>query len=132
MTDRWRWALGVVLVLLLAGAWWLAGEEAPSEEIESAQAALTAWGLFAGDGDLGQLRETFAEGPQLAQLQGESIEPGLPYTFALSESSVAAPGLVLGKVTVSRPGETVQTFRWEIELRRDDGRWKLWTVRTAR
>lgn len=119
------------MVMVLAGGWWLARRDSPTDEIDGAQAALTAWGLFAGDGDVSQLSTTFADGPQLAQLRGESIEPGPPYTFALSEASITSSGRVLGLVTVSRPGEAVQTFRWEIELRESDGHWKLWTVRTA-
>ncbi|MGH8926268.1 MAG: hypothetical protein ACRDWA_16800 [Acidimicrobiia bacterium] len=132
MTSRLRWMLAIVVVLALAGAWWLAGRGVTESEIDAAQAALTAWGLFAGDGETSRLHETFGDGPQLAQLKGESIEPGSPYTFTLSEAKVTAPGFVVGAVTVSRPGEAVQTFRWEIEMRWADGDWKLWTVRTAR
>ena len=132
MTNRLRWAMALVVILALAGAWWLARPYEAADEIEAAQQALTAWGLFAGDGDPSRLSETFGNGPQLAQLRHETIEPGPPYTFTLSEATVIAPGFVIGTVTVTRPGEVIQTFRWEIELRTSDGVWKLWTVRTAR
>ena len=131
MTNRLRWAMALVVILSLGGAWWLARPGGGADEIEAAQQALTAWGLFAGDGDASRLGETFGNGPQLAQLRQETIEPGPPYTFTLSEASVIAPGFVIGTVTVTRPGEVVQVFRWEIELRGSSGDWKVWTVRTA-
>lgn len=132
MTTRLRWSLAIILIIVLAGAWWVAGRDKTEGEIEAAQHALTAWGLFAGDGDTSRLPQTFADGPQLAQLRSEVIDAGPPYAFALSEAEVTAPGFVVGTVTVSRPGEIVQTFRWEIELRLTDTGWKLWTVRTVR
>lgn len=132
MTTRLRWSLAIVLILVLAGAWWVAGRDKTEGEIEAAQRALNAWGLFAGDGDTARLQQTFADGPQLAQLRSEVIEAGAPYTFALSDAEVTAPGFVVGTVTVSRPGESVQSFHWEIELRSTDTGWKLWTVRTVR
>jgi hypothetical protein len=132
MTNRLRWALALVVTVALAGAWWLARPDEAAGEIEAAQQALTAWGLFAGDGQASRLSESFGNGPQLALLRRERIEPGPPYTFTLSDASVVAPGLVIGTVTVTRPGEVVQTFHWEIELRATGGDWKLWTVRTAR
>lgn len=131
MTTRLRWVLALILVLLLAGAWWAAGRDKTQGEIEAAQSALTAWGLFAGDGDTSRLQETFDDGPQLAQLRSEVIEAGPPYAFVLSEAKVTAPGFVVGTVTVSRPGESAQTFHWEIELRPTERGWKLWTVRTV-
>ncbi|MGH8958668.1 MAG: hypothetical protein ACRDVK_08320 [Acidimicrobiia bacterium] len=132
MTSRLRWTLAIVLVLMLAGGWWLARPGTTESEIEAAQKALTAWGLFAGNGDTSRLHETFDDGPQLAQLRSEVIEPGSPYAFTLSAAKVTAPGFVAGTVTVSRPGELVQTFHWEIEMRSTDSGWKLWTVRTVR
>ena len=133
MTSRLRWSLAIILVLVLAGVWWVVGRgyEAAGE-IEAAQKALTAWGLFAGDGDTSRLPETFDDGPQLEQLRSEVIEAGPPYSFTLTEAEVTAPGFVVGTVTVSRPGEVVQTFRWEIEMRSTGGVWRLWTVRTVR
>ena len=132
MTTRLRWSLAIILIVVLAGAWWLTGREKAEDEIDAAQRALTAWGLFAGDGDTSRLQHAFDDGPQLAQLRSEVIEAGPPYTFTLSEAEVTAPGFVVGTVTVSRPGESVQTFRWEIELRATESGWKLWTVRTVR
>jgi hypothetical protein len=131
VTTRLRWSLAIILILVLAGAWWVTGRDKTEDEIEAAQRALTAWGLFAGDGDTSRLQQTFEDGPQLAQLRSEAIDAGPPYTFTLSEAVVTAPGFVVGTVTVSRPGEIVQTFRWEIELRPTESGWKLWTVRTV-
>lgn len=132
MTTRVRWLLAIILILALGGAWWVAGRDETEGEIEAAQRALTAWGLFAGDGDTSRLQQTFEDGPQLAQLRSEVIEAGPPYTFTLAEAEVTSSGFVVGTVTVSRPGELVQRFRWEIELRSTESGWKLWTVRTVR
>ena len=50
MTNRLRWAMALMVTVALAGAWWLARPDEAAGEIEAAQQALTAWGLFAGDG----------------------------------------------------------------------------------
>ena len=136
MSERARLALALGLVTLMAGGWyWLRslGAVEAQSELEAVAAALEDWGQWAGDGDLSHLDNTFADGPQLAQLRREdpAIEPGAPYLFVLEEGGVVEPGVVRGTVVLSRPGETEQRFRWDLELVDVDGRWRVWTVRTS-
>lgn len=136
MSERARLALALALVALMVGGfYWLQRPDpgaAPSE-LAAVAAALEDWGQWAGDGDLNHLEDSFADGPQLAQLRREdaSIEPGAPYAFVLEVGEVVEPGLVRGTVVVSRPGETEQRFHWDLELAEVDGTWRLWTVRTS-
>jgi hypothetical protein len=107
------------------------------DPVEAAGAALSAWGEFAGSGDLSQVRATFvAEGPQLRQLEQEAARmdraPGEGYRVALSDVTVdGSEGVrtVTGIVTWSRSGEADQVYRWAIELRSVEGTWRLFTVR---
>ena len=136
MSERARLVLALGLVGLMAGGWyWLQGPGAaePRNELEAVAAALEAWGEWAGDGDFSHLEDTFADGPQLAQLRREdpAIEPGAPYSFVLEDGELVEPGVVRGTVVLSRPGETKQRFHWDLELVEADGRWRLWTVRTS-
>ncbi len=139
MSERLRLAMALALVTILAGGWfWLRDGEPPSPpsqsaELAGAEAALAAWGLWAGDGDLAHLEGTFADGPQLAQIRSEdpTIVPGDPYHFVLSDARVVEPGLVRGTVMLTRPGEVEQHFQWDLELIEVDGVWRLWTVRTS-
>jgi hypothetical protein len=125
-----------------------AGPTAEQRALEDGQRALDAWGRFAVTNDLRQLRDYFwANGPQyqdllrLARLRGRQRPLGPPpYRFVLSRARVLAPSLdqriLQGRVQVSRPGERMQSYRWNVWMRRDttsDGRWRLWTVEaTAR
>ena len=110
------------------------------DPVGAARSALTAWGEFAGTGDLSLVRATFAvEGPQLRQLEQESAraEPnaaGGSYRVALTETMAdvgASTATVIGTVTWSRASEADQVYRWAIELRLVDGDWRLFTVRTV-
>lgn len=136
MSERARLVLALGLVASMAGGWyWLQRPSAvdAQSELEAAAAALDDWGEWAGDGDLSHLENTFADGPQLAQLRREdpAIEPGAPYSFVLEGGELVEPGVVRGTVVLSRPGETEQRFHWDLELVEVDGRWRLWTVRTS-
>ncbi|MGQ0849514.1 MAG: hypothetical protein ACT4OP_10410 [Actinomycetota bacterium] len=134
MTDRVRVALAGLLVAALGVGWWLVSRP-PSAEglVADVESALTAWAEYAGSGDITPLPAFFADGPQLAQLRSESagIIPGPPYRFELTNQEIVAPGIVRGVVTVSRPGEPDQSYRWDIEAIEEDGAWKVWTVRTS-
>lgn len=110
------------------------------DPVGAARAALTAWGEFAGSGDLSMVRATFAaDGPQLRQLEQESARAqpdaaGGAYRVALTETTAdvgASTATVIGTVTWSRASEADQVYRWAIELRLVDGAWRLFTVRTV-
>jgi hypothetical protein len=136
MTERIRLVLASLLVAALGLATWTVWSKTSARggEIEAATAALTAWGAFAGSGDLEALTATFARvGPQYARFLDEAptIEVGQPYSFTIGSAQVISPGLVRAAVTVTRPGEPIQRFVWDIELVAESGRWKVWTVRTA-
>jgi hypothetical protein len=112
--------------------------------VADAQRALDAWGRFAVLGDVAIVEPWFAaDGPQLAQLRSESEATaavrlgGAPYEFELTEpvlvEAEAGAHVIRSAVTVSRPGEIVQRYEWDIEMRRsaETDRWQLWTVKTA-
>lgn len=109
------------------------------DPVEAARAALAAWGDFAGSGDLSLVRSTFAaDGPQLRQLEREAERmersSGDGYRVLLTEATVEdgeGAATVVGTVTWSRSDEADRVYRWAIELRRIDGTWRLFTVRTA-
>jgi hypothetical protein len=125
-----------------------AGPTAEQRALEDGRRALAAWGRFAVTNDLRQLRDYFwAHGPQyrdllrLARLRSRQRPLGPPpYRFVLSRARVLAPSpdqrILQGRVQVSRPGERMQSYRWNVWMRRDTtagGRWRLWTVEaTAR
>jgi hypothetical protein len=125
-----------------------AGPTAEQRALEDGQRALAAWGRFAVTNDLRQLRGHFwANGPQyqdllrLSRLRSYQRPLGPPpYRFVLTRARVLAPSLdqriLQGRVQVSRPGERMQSYRWNVWMRRDStsrGRWRLWTVEeTAR
>jgi hypothetical protein len=139
VSERARLSLALCVVLGLAVGWYALGRSGGGDsreiggELAAAEAALEAWGRWAGDGDLAHLDQTFADGPQLAQLHTEdpAIMPGLPYRFDLVDATVPQAGLVRGTVLLTRPGEREQRFHWDIELVQVDGKWRLWTVRTT-
>jgi hypothetical protein len=152
---RRTWLLIVVLVLIAIGLAWLtvdgpgAKQRAGSTTLSAdqrvmadGQAALNAWGRFAVTNQLADLRDTFwTSGPQYKRLARDQVrrKPLKPpaYTFSLSDTRVLAPSadqrVLRAHVRVSRPGEVVQTFNWDVWLRRDgaSGRWRLWTVATT-
>ena len=141
MTERLRLLTATLLVGVLGAGLWFAASttraddaDASGGEIEAATAAIDAWGSFATSGDIESLSSWFADdGPQFSQLQSEvgSIVPGGDYDFALTEAEVVEPGLVRGSVTVTGASGPTQTYRWDIELIRQNNRWKVWTVRTS-
>ena len=124
------------------------GPTAEQRAVEDGQRALDSWGRFAVTNDLRHLRDYFwPNGPQfqdllrLARLRSHQRPLGPPpYRFVLSHALVLAPSLdqriLQGRVQVSRPGEKMQSYRWNVWMRRDTtsgGRWRLWTIEeTAR
>jgi hypothetical protein len=149
---RRTWLLIALLVVAAIGLAWLTlngpprskprsgGAAAGSDQRIEADglAALNAWGRFAVSNDLADVRDTFwTNGPQYKQLakvaaRGKPLA-GPPYTFTLSDTQVLAPSadqrVLRTRVQVSRPGEVVQRYTWDVWLRRDSaGRWRLWTV----
>jgi hypothetical protein len=123
-----------------------AGPIAEQQALEDGQRALDSWGRFAVTNDLRQLRDYFwADGPQyqdllrLARLRGRQRPLGPPpYRFVLARAQVLAPSpdqrILQGRVQVSRRGEKMQSYRWNVWMRRDPasgGRWRLWTVEAA-
>lgn len=140
MTYRLRLVVGITAVTALAGglALALAADSTPPDstgEIAAAEEAMSAWARFASTGDLQAVKGVFAEdGPQYQQLVQEAptlSNEGAHYRFALADPVLLQPGLVRGLVTVSRPGEPDQNYVWDVELRLMEGRWQVWTVRTA-
>ena len=141
MTERLRLVTATLLVGVLGTALWFAASttragvgDVDGGEIEAASAAIDAWAAFATSGDIESLSGWFADdGPQFSQLQSEvgSIVPGGDYDFALTEAEVVEPGLVRGSVTVTGASGPTQTYRWDIELIRQNNHWKVWTVRTS-
>lgn len=140
MSARARLAAAWLFVAGLMAAFLLirmdSGRSPSVGEIDAAAQALDAWAAFASSGELGVVRQSFAEdGPQFRRLETEAPtieEGGASYVFELTDAGVVAQGVVRGTVVVSRPGEPDQVFHWDIEMVRDGDRWKLWTVRTAR
>ena len=141
MTERVRLMLATVLVGTLAAGFWYATSTTPASseganagQIEAAAGAVRAWAAFATTRDIGRLSGWFAtDGPQYSQLETEvaDIGPGGSYEFSLSDAEVVEPGLVRGSVTVIGGGGSNQTYRWDIELIKEQGRWLVWTVRTS-
>jgi hypothetical protein len=125
-----------------------AGPTAEQRALDDGRRALEAWGRFAVTNDLRHLRGSFwVDGPQyrqlfrLAKLRARQRPLGPPaYRFVLSGARVLAPSpnqrVLQGRVRLSRPGERIQSHRWNVWMRRDatpGGRWLLWTVeQTAR
>lgn len=105
------------------------------------QEALQAWGRFAGNGRLQELRGWFAQhGPQYEQLMGEAErarenKTGLPYSFDLRRAKLQrrSPNrsVVDIHVNVTRPPERLRPYMWQVEMAWSDQlrRWLLWTVR---
>ena len=107
--------------------------------LPAVERAFAAWGEFAVTGDLDLVESTFDwDGPQYTQLRGEapalSAEPlgPPPYVFTVIDPRLRRPdpdrAVVVGDVTLDRPGEPTQTFRWRIVMRWAAGEWLLWTV----
>jgi len=117
--------------------------EAPPADprVESARAALAAWGRFAGSGDPSILTGLFApDGPEYRLLATEVSEDAAgprsdrPYTVTLPEARLLAAttnqAVISATAMWARPDEPGQTFRWEIVLRPDQaGHWLVWTLR---
>jgi hypothetical protein len=108
------------------------------------QQALADWGRFGVTADLATLKDSFwPNGPQYKLLAKEAEKHPKPigppaYTVKMTDVQVkpvdahADERVLRGKVSFTRPGETPQTFNWDVWMRRDDasgGRWRLWTVR---
>lgn len=108
------------------------------DPVDVAAEGLQAWGRFAVSGDLETLAAWFStRGPQWARFEQEA--PALladplgdpPYRVVfdpLETVTHAGRARVVAEVTFVRTGEPSQAFDWEILLRREDGRWRIWTV----
>lgn len=151
--TRRRWLLIGALVLVAIFLAWLtvdgpSGDRAATattlvdqRAVADGQQALSDWGRFAATNDLGTVKESFwTDGPQYKLLakEAKSRKPlgPPPYTVTVSGLQVLAPRqdqrVLRGRVVFRRPGEQVQTYSWDIWMRRDHaagGRWRLWTVR---
>ncbi len=115
-------------------------DPAADQLIAVAEAAVEAWGRFAGTGDLAQVAPHFvADGPQYRQFAAEAATRqaaagGPPYVFVLREATVlpdepAGDRIVRGTLELSRDGEPSQRYQWDLRLRRiADGSWRIWTV----
>ncbi len=117
--------------------------QVPKEVVDAMNAALTAWGQFAVDGNLETVRPYFLnDGPQFDRFQVESPEikakatGGPAFSFAMSSdaqwtSTEDGNWVAKGTVTVSSPGKRQQTYPWEITVSRltENEPWKVWSVR---
>jgi len=152
VSERGRLLVGGVMVLGLAGLVTLAGSREPDDRpepassttvdrdpVQAAEAALADWGRFAVSGDLDAISASFdPAGPQYQLL---TIEAGAlsasgrgdpPYAFTVEVVEVRAgegeEQVVRAEVTMSRPGESIRRFNWDLVMRQVAGRWLLWTV----
>lgn len=108
------------------------------DAVEAARAAVEAWSHFAATGDLTMVSELFVvDGPQWKQFEAESVTRGDStgsehLQLEILEGRVrrldSATATVWLNVRASRPGFTPETFDWDFDLTRDDGRWLVWTV----
>lgn len=116
--------------------------EVEDPRVTAAQAALRAWGRFAGSADLGELAgHLVPDGPQYRQLASDVGVPGpvrahaRRYEVTLKDARLgeASPGeaIVIGTVVWTRSGEQDQRYTWELDLRSDGNAWRLWTVRAV-
>lgn len=155
-TSAVAWvALGTVaavVVLGVASAALDAGQAPPRSEVPAttpgeadavlaaASAAMSAWGEFAGTGDVNLLDDHFdPSGPQYRQLVGEA--EGIKATGARSGYEVEPRGVaerlsgdmatVRADVIWRRGTEPEQWWEWIIDLRRRGGAWTVWTVRAT-
>ncbi|HEV8373243.1 MAG TPA: hypothetical protein VGR68_08555 [Actinomycetota bacterium] len=155
--NRRTWVLIALLVVVAIILAWLtvrAGSGGEQQQAATAtttvdqraladgQRALTDWGRFAVTKDLAEVKESFwSDGPQYKELAtearqgGEALGPPA-YQITMSGARVITRSgnerVLRGKVEVTRPGEVVQHYQWDVLMRRDDkagGRWRLWTVR---
>ena len=153
--NRRTWLLIAVLVVVAIVLAWLTVSGVSGDDRQQAapttttvdqraladgQRALSDWGRFAVTKDLRVVRESFwSNGPQYKELvtearQGKAL--GQPaYQITISGVRVLTRSgnerVLRGKVQVTRPGEAVQNYQWDVLMRRDDkagGRWRLWTV----
>lgn len=103
-------------------------------EVAAARSALTAWATYVGQRDPAVLGAAFdPTGPQLAQLTDEATWPAIAgYSVELAKPTVVSSNeseaTVNATVTWRRPGETPQTFDWDLILRPGPDGWRLWTV----
>jgi hypothetical protein len=141
VTERMGLTAATVLVGMLGAGLWCAATATPasfraadSGEIAAATGAVRAWAWFAETADTRKLSGWFApDGPQYSQMESEVmfLVPGGSYEFSLSDARVVAPGLVRGSITVTTGSGDDQTYDWDIEMIKEDGRWLVWTVRTS-
>lgn len=136
MTERVRLGAAALVVavlgLVLFAVWPRPEVEAP--ELTVVRSAMTAWGAFAGSGELEQVARWFdVDGPQYARFAEEApaIRPGPSYIFTVSHAETVAPGVVRAVVAVERAGEPTQGFVWDIELVAGPGGLRVWTVRSS-
>lgn len=107
-------------------------EDLTAEVRSAVAAALQAWGVFAGSGDLGDVEDFFDHsGPQWAVLEEEAGSVGTPFEAELDEHSLEladGTSVVTGRVTVVAGDESLSAD-WQIELRSDaQGEWLIWSV----
>jgi hypothetical protein len=133
-------AATLLVGLLGAGLWYAATlspasfQAADSGEIAAAAGAVRAWALFAETADISKLSGWFAtDGPQYSQMESEVmfLVPGGNYEFSLADARVVGPGLVRGSMTITTGSGDDETYDWDIQLIKEDGRWLVWTVRTS-
>jgi hypothetical protein len=143
-TRRLQWlrfvsTLAAGLALQLAvGTAAAAAEDVPHPLVEAVHAALDAWSQFASAGDLSALGFSFAAGgPQWLQFEEESMPrralPGKePLRFEVLDLRLrrmdVAIATVWAEVEASRPGFVSEVFKWDFDLIRENGRWRVWTV----
>lgn len=144
--------VAAVVVLGVAQAALDAGRALPRSEVRSttpsegdvvlsaASAAMSAWGEFAGTGEISFLDGHFdPSGPQYRQLAGEA--EGIRATGATSGYEVESSGVVEtlsgdmatvhATVVWRRGAEPARRWEWIVDLRRRDAAWTVWTVRAT-
>ena len=144
--------VAAVIVVAVASAAFDAGRAPPRSEVRSttpsegdvvlsaASAAMSAWGEFAGTGEISFLDGHFdPSGPQYRQLASEAT--GITETGAVGGYGVETAGVVKtlsgdtatvhATVVWRRDAEPEQRWEWIIDLRRRGASWTVWTVRTT-
>jgi hypothetical protein len=134
MTEQTRRVAGLLAVMVMGLFLWWQWRPADPALVTASEAALEAWAEFASTGDLSAVEGHFdPAGPQYRQLEAEASGPTWArgrYRFRLSDPVVIGPGRVAATVTVEGPGNAIESYRWEIELRGGAVGWQIWSVRT--
>lgn len=117
-------------------------DKAPKDVVDTLNAALTAWGKFAVDGNIDDVKTYFAPNTRQFnrfQLDAQAISAnppgGDPITVTMTNPSTTKTDdnnwTIRGTAVWARTGEVTQNFQWEIRMSRTSERqpWQITSVR---